>query len=268
MNWLLRDKAPVGDAAWDAIDEEITSALKMFLSARRLVTFSGPHGWDHAAVGTGRTTEMAPPPVDGVKASLRDVQRLTELRVDFSLSLRELEAIGRGAIAPDLDPARSAARTIAEAEDRLVYRGSEAAGIAGLADASPHEAIGLDDDFGAYPNKVALAVTALRDAGVDGPYGIALGPRCHRGVIATTQHGGYPVLEHLKLILGGPVVWAPMVDGAVVVKIDGDHRLVCGQDHSVGFAGHDENNVELYITESVTFLNPAPEQAIALRYSD
>jgi len=33
-----------------------------------------------------------------------------------------------------------------------------------------------------------------------------------------TEDGGYPVLEHLRLILGGPVVWAPAVDGAIVLS--------------------------------------------------
>ncbi|MEQ8718792.1 MAG: family 1 encapsulin nanocompartment shell protein [Acidimicrobiales bacterium] len=268
MNWLLRERAPIDDEAWGAVDEEVSSALRLFLSARRLVSFSGPHGWDHAAVGTGRVSPLGGSPVEGVTVSSRDVQRMVELRAAFSLQLTELEAISRGAIAPDLAPAQKAARLIAEAEDRLVYDGSDDAGIAGLVTASPHEPITLDDDFGAYPNKVALAVAAMREAGVDGPYGIALGPRCHRGVIATTQHGGYPVLEHIKLILGGPVVWAPMVDGAVVVAMDGDQKIVCGQDHSVGFGGHTSDSVELYITESLTVVNPAPEQAIALRYDD
>ena len=40
-------------------------------------------------------------------------------------------------------------------------------------------------------------------------------------MVETTERGGYPVLEHLRLITGGPVVWAPAVDGAVVVSLRG-----------------------------------------------
>ncbi len=60
-----------------------------------------------------------------------------------------------------------------------------------------------------------------------GPYAIALGPRCYTGVVETTERGGYPVFEHLRMILGGPVVWAPAVDGAVVLsQRGGDFELV------------------------------------------
>ena len=34
-------------------------------------------------------------------------------------------------------------------------------------------------------------------------YGIALGPNCYAGILETTEDGGYPVLERLRLILGG-----------------------------------------------------------------
>ena len=107
----------------------------------------------------------------------------------------------------------------------------------------------------------------LREAGVDGPYGIALGPRCYTGVIETTQKGGYPVLEQLRLISGGPLVWAPAVDGSIVVSVRGDDfQLVCGQDFSIGYASHDADDVEMYIEESMTFRAESPEAGIALEY--
>ena len=55
----------------------------------------------------------------------------------------------------------------------------------------------------------------MKEAGIGGPYAIALGPRCYAGVIEITEKGGYPLLQHLGLILGGPVVWATAVDGAI-----------------------------------------------------
>ena len=94
----------------------------------------------------------------------------------------------------------------------------------------------------------------LKRSGVNGPYAIALGPRCYTGVIETTERGGYPVLEHLRLITGGPVVWAPAVDGAVVVSLrGGDFELEVGQDFSIGYLDHDAEGVTLYLEESVTF---------------
>ena len=76
----------------------------------------------------------------------------------------------------------------------------------------------------------------LKAAGIGGPYAIALGPRCYEGVIETTEKGGYPLLEHLGLILGGPVIWAPAVDGAIVLsQRGGDFALTIGQDISIAY---------------------------------
>src|SRR5208282_5524111 len=101
---------------------------------------------------------------------------------------------------------------------------------------------------------VATAVSVLQAAGIAGPYAIALGSRCYTGVVETTEHGGYPVFEHLRQILGGPVVWAPAVDGAVVVsQRGGDFEISVGEDFSIGYLSHDTTTVQLYIEESLTF---------------
>ena len=113
--------------------------------------------------------------------------------------------------------------------------------------------------------RVAKAVETLKRSGVDGPYAIALGPRCYTGVIETTERGGYPVLQHLGPITGGPVVWAPAVDGAVVVSLrGGDFELIVGQDFSIGYLDHDAESVPLYLEESLTFRVLEPEAAVKL----
>src|SRR5690606_15020549 len=127
--------------------------------------------------------------------------------------------------------------------------------------------ITLDEQFDRYPNHVAQAVSVLKNAGVGGPYAIALGPRCYRGVIETTERGGYPILQHLSLILGGPVVWAPAVDGAIVLsQRGGDFELTVGQDASIAYREHDSEGVRLELQESVAFLATGPEAAVTLRY--
>jgi uncharacterized linocin/CFP29 family protein len=75
------------------------------------------------------------------------------------------------------------------------------------------------------------------------------------------------VLEHIRVILGGPVVWAPAVDGAVVVsQRGGDYEIVCGQDFSIGYLSHDDRSVRLYLEESVTLRIAGPEAAVQLYY--
>jgi len=265
VNHLLRELAPVSDPAWDAVEHEARRALREYLAARRLVDFSGPHGWQHAAVGLGRVEEVDPPR-DGVRAQVRRALPLVELRADFELPRSELEAVDRGCRAPDLDPVVTAARRLAQAEDRAVFHGYGAGGIRGITEASPHDPIAIGDDYEEYPRPVAKAVAKLRSWGVEGPYGLALGPRCYQGVMETAR-GGYPIIEHLKLILGGPVVWAPAVDGAVVLSVrGGDFELVVGQDAALGYTTADAESVSLYLEESLTFQVHGPEAAVALVY--
>lgn len=268
MNHLLREIAPVSGPAWEAIEEEASRTLRHYLAARKLVDFSGPRGWEHSAETLGRVDPLSDAPAAGVDAAIRRMQPLAELRTPFELSRRELEAIDRGSRDYDLQVVIDAARQAASIEDAAVFHGYDAAGIAGISQATPHEPVVIGDDYNQYPGTVARAVAMLQAAGISGPYAIALGPRCYTGVIETTERGGYPVLEHIRLILGGPVVWAPAVDGAVVVSLrGGDFELTCGQDFSIGYLDHDADNVRLYLEESMTFRALSPDAGVALVYT-
>ena len=265
MSHLLREHAPITEATWREIDEEARERLTPALAARKLVDFSGPHGWEFSATNLGRVETLDQAPGDGVTAARRRVLPAVELRAPFALSRSELRDADRGAEDVDYEPLDEAAVRIATAENRAIFHGWEAAGITGIAEASAHDAIPLGDNCDLYPRHVASAVETLLRAGIDGPYGIALGPAAYRNVLETGEHGGYPLLDHLRKILGGPLVWAPGVDGAVVVSLrGGDFLFAVGEDLSVGYDSHDADEVALYIVESFTFRAVTPEAAVAL----
>jgi uncharacterized linocin/CFP29 family protein len=267
MNHLLRELAPVTDAAWAQIDEEATRSVTHVLAARRLVDFTGPLGWEYSAVDLGRVDPLPDGAPAGVESALRRVRPLVELRSPFTLARTELAAAERGATDLDLDPVIAAGRAAGLAEDRLVFHGYPEAGVDGVVPSSPHAAVPISDDYSRYPEHVASAVAVLRAADIAGPYAIALGSRCFTGVTETTEHGGYPVLEHLRQILGGPVVWAPAVEGAVVVsQRGGDFELTVGQDFSIGYRTSDAATVSLHLEESLTFRVNTPEAAVHLAY--
>jgi uncharacterized linocin/CFP29 family protein len=266
VNALLRSLAPVPAAAWPLIEEEATRTLKDMLAARKLVDFSGPLGWEASAVDLGRSEPLASPPAPGIEARRRKVLPLVEIRVPFELERAELEAAGRGAKDPNLDAVRQAAKAASLGEDRAVFHGYAAAGITGLMQA-PAGPLKLSDDFAAYPGVVAEAVSRLRAAGVGGPDAHALGPRCYTGLTGTTV-GGYPVLEHVRRLLDGPIVWAPGIDGAAVLsQRGGDFELTVGQDFSIGYLAHTATTVRLYLQESFTFRALAPEAVAPLAYA-
>jgi uncharacterized linocin/CFP29 family protein len=261
----MRDLAPVNEQAWSEIDAEAERSLKHFLAARRLVDFEGPLGWEHSAVDLGRAAALDRAPLNGIEAAQRRVLSLAELRSHFSVPRSEIAAAERGAGNLDLDCVIAASKTAAIAEDTVVFHGYDTAGIRGIASTSPHGPITVSDDYSKYPEHVASAVAVLRAADIAGPYAIAIGSRGFTGVTETTEHGGYPVFEHLGQILGGPVVWAPAVDGAVVLsQRGGDFVLTVGQDFSVGYSSYDALNVELYLEESITFRINTPEAAVQL----
>jgi uncharacterized linocin/CFP29 family protein len=264
MDHLLRSHAPISDAGWTLLDEEARERLTPALAARKLVDFEGPHGWEHSATNLGRTNPLPDAPAEGVSGRRRRVLPVVELRADFEVSREELRDADRGANDADLAALDRAAHQIALAENVAVFHGWAGA-ITGIAKSSPHETLHLGDATDEYPRPVAAAVEALLCSGITGPYGMALGREQHRRVVETAEHGGYLVLDHLRKILEGPIVWAPGVNGAVVVSLrGGDFTMESGQDLSIGYDSHDGDVVRLYLEESFSFHAVTPEAAVSL----
>ena len=267
MNNLTRELAPISSAAWSAIDAEARRVLRLTLAGRKLVDFKGPLGTEAAAVNLGRVTRLKSGPVAEVDAGRREALPLIVLRTYFDLSRDELDAVERGAEDPDLDPLIDAATRIAHAEDTAIFHSYEAGGIRGIEHASAHPALPISDDYQEYPRSIAEATRLLREAGVDGPYAIALGPRCYTNLTQATGDGGYPVLNVVRKLVDGPLVWAPAVNGAVVLSTRGsDFELTVGRDVSIGYHSHTDAAVRLYLLESMTFRVLTPEAAVALTY--
>jgi uncharacterized linocin/CFP29 family protein len=265
MNHLLRSLAPISDSGWELLDDEARERLVPALAARKLVDFSGPHGWSYSATNLGRTAPVSSAPCEGVTALQRRVLPVVEIRADFELSLAELEAADRGAADADLKTLDKAAHHVAVAENKAVFHGWQEASIAGIAEASPHEGIQLGDLTDSYPRPVAGAVERLLHNGISGPYALALGGEQYQRVVETAEHGGYPLLDHLRKILEGPIAWTPGVKGAVVLSLrGGDFLFESGQDLSIGYSSHDGEVVRLYLQESFSFHVATPEAAVAL----
>ena len=265
MNHLLRGRAPITDTGWKMIDEEARERLLPGLATRRLVDFSGPHGWDLSATNLGRVEAADVSGVKGVEANRRVVLPLLELRARFSVSREELRAGDRGAQDVDFEDLDAAAQRIVEAENVAVFHAWPKAGVQGITSRSPHKPIARNGKVENYPAYVAQAVELLLRSGIAGPYGLALGREDYTRVVETAEHGGYPLLDHLRKIVHGPIVWAPGVNGAVVLSMrGGDFAFESGQDISVGYESHGKDTVSLYLEESYSFRVLTPEAAVAI----
>jgi uncharacterized linocin/CFP29 family protein len=263
MNNLHRELAPISDAAWAQIEEEASRTLKGYLAGRRVVDVQGPSGVALPAVGTGHLRNIKAPG-DDILARQREVNALVELRVPFDLDRQQIDDVERGANDSDWQPAKDAAQRLAFAEDRAIFDGYAAAGIGGIRQGTSNPVMTLPADVRAYPDAIAQAVSQLRLVGVNGPYAVLLSADAYTGLSETSDHG-YPVLEHVKRVLDGEIIWAPAIAGAFVLTTrGGDFGLYIGQDVSIGYLSHTDVAVRLYLQETFTFLLLTTEASVAL----
>ena len=263
MMELHRALAPLSARAWERIENDARGLLRTRLAARRLVDFVGPLGWQHSAIDLGSVRVLDGRAPDGALVRLRRVRPLLELRIPFELELAELELVDRGASRVDLAPLHDAAKIFAASEDTALFEGYPEADIPGIIGDATQAGVDLPTDAARLPDAVTAALEQLRLAGVSGPYGMALGPDSYAALEAAGD--GYPVLKHVQRLLAGPVVWAPSLSAGVVLsRRGGDFRLVCGRDAAIGYLGHDEKKVRLYLEESFSAEINTPEAAVPL----
>jgi uncharacterized linocin/CFP29 family protein len=266
MNNLHRELAPISDGAWAEIEEETTRTLKRYLAGRRVVDVPSPGGVGLSSVGTGHLLSIAAP-ADDILARQREVKALVELRVPFELTRDAIDDVDRGAEDSDWQPAKDAARKIAFAEDRAIFNGYPGANIQGIREGTSNPIMTLPADVRDYPDAVAQALSQLRLVGVNGPYSVLLGAKAYTELAETRDHG-YPVLEHVKRIVDGNIIWAPAIEGAFVLTTrGGDFELNLGQDISIGYLSHTDTTVRLYLQESFTFRLLTSEASVVLASS-
>ena len=153
------------------------------------------------------------------------------------------------------------------AENVAVFHGWDAAGIDGIATPSPTRADparrGLSSATRAtWPRPSS----ALRAAGVPGPYGLALGPDAY-----TARDRDHRARRLSALRAPAPDPRRPdrlgargRRAGSSLSLRGGDFLFECGQDLSIGYESHDADAVHLYLEESFSFRVATPEAAVAL----
>src|SRR5215831_8267134 len=263
MNNLHRELAPISDAAWAQIDEEAARTLKRYIAGRRVIDVHGPTGTSLSAVGTGHLHNITAA-ADGIIARQREVKPLVELRVPFELDRQMIDDVERGANDSDWQPAKDAAKKIAFAEDGAIFEGYAAGSIRGIRQGTSNPIEALPADVRNYPDAIAHSLSVLRLVGVNGPYSVLLGANEYTAV-AEARDYGYPVLDHLRRIVDGEIIWAPAISGACVLTTrGGDFDLHVGQDFSIGYLSHTDAAVRLYLQETFSFLLLTAEAAVAL----
>ena len=110
-----------------------------------------------------------------------------------------------------------------------------------------------------------MAVEQLLAAGIDGPYGLALGPKATRACWRAASTAAYPCSTTCARSSAARSYGRRASTGAVVISLrGGDFLFESGEDISVGYTDHDADAVQLYLEESFSFRVATPEAAFAL----
>jgi uncharacterized linocin/CFP29 family protein len=140
MNNLHRELAPVSPPPGPTSRTEAKRTFERHAAARKAVDVTGPDGLTLAGLGTGHVRAIDAP------ARRRRRRRCATGGPSSSCGCRsrfpalEIDSVERGALDPDWQPVKDAAKKIAFAEDRAVFDGYAAAQITGCAGVVQHRA--------------------------------------------------------------------------------------------------------------------------------
>ena len=266
MNHLLRAHAPISDAGWKLLDEEARERLTPALAARKLVDFSGPHGWEHSATNLGRTTPLGSAAGRGrlgsaaaCPAARRAARRLRALaRGAARRRSRRRRHRPRGARQgrpPDRDR-RERGRLPRLARRDHGHRG----GLAPRADPARR-------DGGRLPapsreRRRAAAVQRHRRRRTVSRSGASSTAAWSRPPSTAAIRCSSTCARSSKDRSSGRPAWTARWSLSLR---GGDFVFESGQDLSIGYDSHDADVVRLYLEESFSFHVATPEAAVTLK---
>ena len=258
-NYLGRTDAPISAETWKLLDATMVEAAKSQMTGRRLISIEGPYGFGLKVIPLS-DCEIG----EGIRSSpFLPVHLITS---SFFLNKRDLAACEKDQMLLDTDPVASAAIECARVEEGILFSGiQDTPGLLG-AEGSSSLALTKWDKAGMAADQVIRAVTLLDDAGFHGPYCMGLAPSQYNLLLRRYPQGDGTELDHIRSIIGGDVVKAPVLKKGGVLLASGRQycSIVIGQDMSVGFNGPAGDELEFTISESLALHIRAPEAICVL----
>jgi uncharacterized linocin/CFP29 family protein len=257
--YLGREDAPISTETWKVLDTTMIEAAKSQLAGRRLISIEGPFGFGLKVIPL-TDCEIA----DGIAGSPFIPVNL--VASSFFISKRDIAASEKDRLPLDAGMVACAAMVCAAKEDEIVFNGLlDFPGLLG-AEGSSSLTLGKWDKVGAAADQVISAVTKLDDAGFHGPYCMGLAPAQYNLLLRRYPQGDGTELDHVRTILGGDVVKAPVLKKGGVLLASGRQycSIVIGQDMSIGYNGPAGDSLEFSISESLALLIRTPEAICVL----
>ena len=266
MNHLLRAHAPISDSGWKLLDDEARERLTPALAARKLVDFSGPHGWEHSATNLGRVEPLSRLPCEGVTGAAAAGPAAG--RAQGRLRAVALPSFATPTAAPTT-PTSTARQGRPPDRGRREHRRVprlERSAMAGIAEASPHKAIAARRE----------APTSTRDRWRPRSSGCC--SRDQRPLRArarprrsTSESSRPPSTAATRCSTTCARSSRARSSGRRASRARSWSACAAatscsspGQDLSIGYTSHDAEAVRLYLEESFSFHVATPEAAVAL----
>ncbi len=248
---LKRNLAPISDEMWEELDNRAKEVISNYLSARKVVNVSGPHGLDKNVVTEGRLQTLECKNED-ICAGIYKVKPLIESRTEFELDRWEMDNLERGAKDLELENLEEAAKKIALFEEEAIYKGFKKGLIEGLSNYSSQEKMTFGEDANDILKSITKAVIKLNKAFTKKPYALIVGEEAFERLNQNST--GYPLIKRVENLLGMEVIYSHVVDGAFLIPYDHeDLEMTIGRDFSIGYQNSDNEKVRFFITESFTF---------------
>ncbi|MDD1719164.1 MAG: bacteriocin family protein [Methanoregulaceae archaeon] len=250
--FLLREDAPISPGTWSLLDTTMIQAAKSYLSGRRILDIEGPFGFGLKGIPLTDCRGE-----DDTIASV--VQPLHLVVKTFCLGKRDIAAFERDGLMLDTGAVASAALESAAAEDNIVFRGTGATCGLMTTEGVNSQRLSSWNSIGKAADDIIQAVTRLDEAGIHGPYALALSPARYNLLLRRYPQGGTE-LEHLHYMATSGIVKSPVLEGGGVLIASGKQyaSIAIGQDMAVGFTGPAGENLEFTVSESLAPLIREP----------
>lgn len=264
MPIFAHEENPLSEIEWENIKNVVIDVARKRLVGRRIVDLHGPLGpgvqtivHDHFSGTTiGRIGLLGEEESDPIRSVRRESGIIPLIYKDFVIHWRDIETSRQTGAPLDTSAAAGAAAFCADAEDDLIFNGSEEMGYEGLMVVEGRNVITRRDwtEAGNAFKDVVDATQTLVQAGFYGPFAMVVSPELYTQMHQVHPGTGVLEIEHVRQLITDGVYQSPVIQngyGMVVATGAQNFDLAVAQDLTVAYLGAEHMNHPFRVFESV-----------------
>jgi len=264
MPIFAHEENPLSETEWENIKNVVIEVARKRLVGRRIVDLHGPLGpgvqtivHDHFSGTTiGRIGLLGEEESDPIRSVRRESGIIPLIYKDFVIHWRDVETARQTGAPLDTSAAAGAAAFCADAEDDLIFNGSEEMGYEGLMVVESRNVITRRDwtEAGNAFKDVVDATQTLVQAGFYGPFAMVVSPELYTQMHQVHPGTGVLEIEHVRQLITDGVYQSPVIQngyGMVVATGAQNFDLAVAQDLTVAYLGAEHMNHPFRVFESV-----------------